>query len=157
MIQDEWETLHYPSPIGLLKIQSDGIGISAVRFRPEEETTDVPQSASPILLWAKNELEEYFAGIRREFTVPLSLHGTPFQKQVWAALQQIPYGQTRSYRDIAKAIGNPKASRAVGMANNRNPVIILVPCHRVIGTNGALVGYACGLNVKQQLLALEYE
>lgn len=101
------------------------------------------------------ELREYFAGERREFTLPLAPAGTPFQQQVWAALREIPYGATCSYGRIAGRIGRPKACRAVGMANNRNPIAIVVPCHRVVGASGALVGYAAGLEVKEKLLALE--
>ncbi|TDP58469.1 methylated-DNA--[protein]-cysteine S-methyltransferase [Aminicella lysinilytica] len=102
-----------------------------------------------------NELAEYFDGKRREFDFPYELHGTEFQMEVWNALCDIPYGETRSYGQIAEAIGNPKASRAVGMANNRNPLMIVVPCHRVIGADGRLTGYAGGLPVKEALLRLE--
>jgi methylated-DNA-[protein]-cysteine S-methyltransferase len=109
----------------------------------------------PVLRQAVEELREYFAGERREFTLPLAPAGTPFQQQVWAALREIPYGATCSYGRIAGRIGRPKACRAVGMANNRNPIAIVVPCHRVVGASGALVGYAAGLEVKEKLLALE--
>ena len=101
------------------------------------------------------ELREYFAGTRRAFTLPLAPAGTPFQQEVWAALREIPYGETRTYGQIAARIGRPKACRAVGMANNRNPIGIVVPCHRVVGASGALVGYAAGLAVKESLLRLE--
>ena len=104
---------------------------------------------------AKQQLAEYFAGQRQAFDLPLRMQGTPFQQKVWAALREIPYGETRSYGQIAAQVGNPKAGRAVGMANNRNPIAIIVPCHRVIGANGSLTGYAGGLSVKQELLALE--
>ena len=107
--------------------------------------------------WAVKELEEYFQGKRKVFTVPCVPKGTDFQKRVWEALIQIPYGETRTYKEIAAAAGNPKASRAVGMANNRNPIPIIIPCHRVIGTNGSLTGYAGGLKVKEYLLKLERE
>ncbi|MGC2172840.1 MAG: methylated-DNA--[protein]-cysteine S-methyltransferase [Candidatus Sulfotelmatobacter sp.] len=100
-------------------------------------------------------LEEYFAGRRREFTFPLDLRGTNFQLACWRALLAIPYGETRSYADIARAVDKPKAFRAVGMANNRNPVAIVVPCHRVIASNGTLCGYGGGLDVKRKLLELE--
>ena len=115
----------------------------------------VPPPTDPLLKKAVKQLDEYFAGRRKEFNLPLSMKGTAFQKKVWAALQEIPYGETRSYGDIAKAIGKPKAARAVGMANNRNPVSIIVPCHRVIGSNGSLVGYGGGLKAKEFLLKLE--
>ena len=103
----------------------------------------------------RRELEEYFAGARTRFTVSLDLRGTFFQKQCWQALLDIPYGETRSYADIARAIGRPRAFRAVGMANHDNPVAIIVPCHRVVGSNGDLTGYGGGLEVKRHLLDLE--
>ncbi len=101
------------------------------------------------------EILEYLKGERKQFTFKYEARGTEFQKKVWSALCDIPYGQTRSYKDIAKAIGNEKASRAVGMANNKNPIIIAVPCHRVIGANGKLVGYAGGMQMKEYLLKME--
>ena len=108
-----------------------------------------------LLKKAAKQLTEYFAGKRREFDLPLDFTGTGFQKKVWAALLTIPYGETRSYGEIAKQIGNPKACRAVGMANNRNPIAIICPCHRVIGADGSLVGFGGGLPAKQFLLDLE--
>lgn len=113
------------------------------------------EEASPLLTLAAQEVKEYFAGTRREFTVPVAPVGTPFQQAVWVALQTIPYGQTRTYKQIAEQVGRPQACRAVGMANNRNPIPVLIPCHRVVGSNGALVGYAGGVGVKQALLELE--
>ena len=104
---------------------------------------------------AERQLTEYFSGSRKTFDLPLNLGGTEFQAKVWQALQTIPAGETRSYKDIAVMIGKPGASRAVGMANNRNPVSIIVPCHRVIGQDGSLVGYAGGLAIKQYLLEHE--
>ncbi len=101
------------------------------------------------------ELNEYFASGRREFTIPLDLRGTDFQLACWQALLEIPYGETRSYGDIARAIGHPQAFRAVGMSNNRNPVAIVVPCHRVIASGGSLCGYGGGLDIKRKLLDLE--
>lgn len=101
------------------------------------------------------QLNEYFEGKRKVFTVPIKLFGTNFQLKVWKALCDIPCGQTRSYKDIALHVGNPKAARAVGMANNRNPIAIIVPCHRVIASDGTLGGYAAGLDVKQKLLRIE--
>lgn len=105
---------------------------------------------------AFGELEEYFLGRRREFDLPLRPDGTEFQRKVWAALREIPYGETRSYSEIAEQVGNPKAVRAVGMANHRNPIAIMIPCHRVIGKNGSLTGYAGGLRLKERLLKIEY-
>lgn len=110
---------------------------------------------TPLLKEAAAQLKEYFGGTRREFDLPLALEGTAFQRAVWEALLTIPYGETRSYGQIAQNIGNPKACRAVGMANNRNPIAIIVPCHRVIGASGKLVGYGGGLDIKERLLALE--
>lgn len=110
---------------------------------------------TPVIKEAFRQLSEYFSGKRKEFHLPLLLKGTDFQIQVWNALLKIPFGETRSYKQIAEAIGNPKAVRAVGMANNKNPLLIVVPCHRVIGANGKLVGYAVGLDKKEFLLKLE--
>ena len=114
-----------------------------------------PQQPTPLLRRAERELQEYFAGQRRQFDLPLAPQGTPFQQSVWQALRQIPYGQTASYKQIAQAIGHPTACRAVGGANNKNPLPIFIPCHRVIGAGGSLTGYAGGLDLKQGLLALE--
>ena len=110
---------------------------------------------SPVLLEAQRQLQEYFAGTRNQFTLELDFTGTDFQKQVWQALLTIPFGETRSYSQIAQQIGNPKAVRAVGAANGRNPISIIAPCHRVIGASGELTGFAGGLQAKQYLLALE--
>lgn len=109
----------------------------------------------PLIEEAFNQLEEYFNGNRTGFNLPLNPQGTEFQKLVWRELEKIPYGETRSYKDVAIAIGKPDACRAVGMANNKNPIGIIIPCHRVIGSNGNLTGYAGGLKIKEQLLYLE--
>ncbi|MBE0601039.1 MAG: methylated-DNA--[protein]-cysteine S-methyltransferase [Firmicutes bacterium] len=116
---------------------------------------DETERETPLLLQAARELREYFAGMRKTFTVPLAPVGTAFQRAVWAALLTIPYGKTMSYGGIAAQIGKPKASRAVGMANNRNPLPIFIPCHRVIGADGTMVGYGGGLGLKEALLQLE--
>jgi methylated-DNA-[protein]-cysteine S-methyltransferase len=120
---------------------------------------EIPQGYSknetPLIQKAAAQVEEYLAGKRKKFSLPLAMQGTDFQMAVWKALQDIPYGETRSYGAIAAAIGRPKAVRAVGLANNRNPVSIIVPCHRVIGSNGKLTGYGGGLPLKQYLLDLE--
>ena len=108
-----------------------------------------------LILCCKQQIDEFFAGERKAFDLPLAPVGTEFQKKVWNALKEIPYGETRSYKDIAIAVDNPKGFRAVGMANNRNPIAIIVPCHRVVGVNGKLVGYAGGMDVKTFLLELE--
>ena len=112
---------------------------------------------TPLIRRAAVQLQEYFAGKRKVFDLPLAPEGTSFQHRVWAVLRSIPYGQTLTYGEVAARAGNPKASRAVGMANNRNPLMIIVPCHRVIGAGGRLVGYACGLDKKEFLLNLERE
>ena len=141
------------SPVGLLTLVSGDDGLESVRFGnavPEGSVEDV-DSEFPGLV----QLNEYFTGRRRTFDLPLSLRGTPFQRSVWLQLLQIPWGETRSYGDIARAVGKPGAARAVGMANQTNPLPIIVPCHRVIGANGSLTGYAGGLDVKARLLALE--
>jgi methylated-DNA-[protein]-cysteine S-methyltransferase len=115
----------------------------------------VEKSTHPILRAAARQLREYFAGKRRAFDVPLEFRGTEFQRHVWSALLTIPYGETRTYRQIAEQVGNPAAVRAVGAANGRNPIAIIAPCHRVIGTNGHLTGFGGGLDAKAHLLALE--
>lgn len=119
----------------------------------------LPQNAeikeTVLLRKAHRQLQEYFAGLRRIFDLPLAPEGTTFQLAAWQALLTIPYGQTASYKEMAVKVGNPKACRAIGMANNKNPISIIIPCHRVIGTGGKLVGYAGGLDIKQKLLALE--
>jgi methylated-DNA-[protein]-cysteine S-methyltransferase len=109
----------------------------------------------PILLETERQLSEYFAGKRTRFAVPLEPRGSEFQKRVWSALKEIPFGKTRSYLDLAKTIGLPKASRAVGAANGKNPLSIILPCHRVVGASGALTGFAGGLETKAKLLTLE--
>ncbi len=137
-------------------VEEDGT-IVQVGVLHEYETSekDCIYKETELLLRAKGQLEEYFAGTRQTFDLPLNAKGTEFQQKVWAQLQLIPYGETSSYGQIAAAIGNPNASRAVGGANNKNPIGIIIPCHRVIGANGALIGYAGGLDVKETLLALE--
>ena len=130
--------------------------MKAIKFY-EDEKVKAEGRTNDMTRWAVTELEEYVQGKRKAFTVPCVPKGTDFQKRVWEALIQIPYGETRTYKEIAAAAGNPKASRAVGMANNRNPIPIIIPCHRVIGTNGILTGYAGGLKVKEYLLKLERE
>lgn len=113
------------------------------------------QGSSLLLKQAEKEVTEYLAGKRQEFTVPVKAKGTPFQEKVWAALRRIPFGETRSYGQIAETVGSPKGARAVGMACNKNPVLLFIPCHRVVGSTGKLVGFACGLSMKEKLLKLE--
>lgn len=144
--------LAFSSPLGQITIQETEGKISAVSFhRPVSGL----QKETPLLKEAARQLEEYFAGTRRTFNLPLHIQGTPFQQKVWQALLTIPYGETRSYKQIARQVGCPQGCRAVGMANNKNKIGIVIPCHRVIGSNGALTGYAGGLDIKQALLELE--
>ena len=147
--------LYREYPIGTLGLMDDGRGLSRVFLRREEDLPGAPEGETPLTLQAAAELDEYFAGKRTAFTVPLSPHGTQFQQAVWEALRAIPYGRTRTYGEIAAAVGRPRAARAVGMANHDNPLLIFTPCHRVVGKNGALTGFACGLEVKRRLLELE--
>lgn len=141
----------YSFPLGRLKIGYEG---DAVISLGRTETTDNGTRTSLTDL-VHAQIMEYFQGTRRSFRFPYELRGTDFQKKVWRALCDIPYGETRTYKEIAIAVGNPKACRAVGMANNKNPIGIAVPCHRVIGADGKLVGYAGGLDMKEALLRLE--
>lgn len=144
--------------IGEIGIKEDGSGITSVFFETElpkiDPDTCVKQE-TPLLRKASHEIIEYLEGKRKEFSVPLSLKGTTFQMEDWKALMTIPYGETRSYQDIAKLIGRPKACRAVGHANNRNPISIIIPCHRVVGKNGSMTGYGGGIPIKEYLLNLE--
>ena len=142
------------SPIGDLLLIAAGEGLLEVHFPPATPpATSMPDDArlAPVI----RQLDEYFAGTRTQFDVPLALRGTPFQIEVWRALQRIPYGETRTYAAIAREIGRPAATRAVGAANGANPIPIIVPCHRVIGSNGSLTGFGGGIDVKRRLLALE--
>lgn len=143
--------LFYDSPVGPITLVQEGETLTRLDFNtPSQE-----EEATPLLLEARRQLQEYFAGERKAFALPLAPAGTAFQKKVWAALREIPWGETRSYGDIARAIGKPTACRAVGMANGRNPLPIFIPCHRVIGTNGSITGYSGGLEKKRFLLRLE--
>ncbi|MEU0202301.1 MULTISPECIES: methylated-DNA--[protein]-cysteine S-methyltransferase [unclassified Streptomyces] len=146
------------SPYGPLTLVADdgvlcGLYMTEQRHRPPEETFG-PRDDT-LLAEAQEQLQAYFAGELKEFTVELRLTGTPFQRTVWDRLRRIPYGETRTYGELADALGTPTASRAVGLANGRNPVGIIVPCHRVIGANGSLTGYGGGLERKQRLLDFE--
>ena len=173
------ETLHsttFNSSIGPLFLAASGTGLVALEFdarlpgqqtirpNPRDARAENRRSGSGPILFEESahamrtyirELEEYFAGERRRFDFALDLRGTDFQQACWQALLRIPYGETRTYRDIARAVGRPKGFRAVGMANNRNPIAIVVPCHRVIGSDGSLTGYGGGLPRKKWLLAHE--
>jgi methylated-DNA-[protein]-cysteine S-methyltransferase len=148
------------SPIGRLKLVATDDGLAGIlwendRPRRVRLNIDAEDREHPVLVEAERQLGEYFAGQRKDFAVTLDLAGTAFQRKVWSALLTIPFGETRSYGQIARQIGRPSAVRAVGAANGRNPVSIIAPCHRVIGSTGKLTGFAGGLEVKAQLLALE--
>jgi len=144
------------SPVGVLRLVSDGTAITSVMFDPDEGPVGERDDTHEVLVAARTQLEAYFAGDLKDFDLPLAAAGTPFQQRVWEALRRIDYGETVTYGEIARRLGLPPgASRAVGLANGRNPIAIVVPCHRVIGSKGKLVGYAGGLDRKQKLLSLE--
>ena len=144
------------TPIGPLRLVSNGSRLVKIEFDGRYTEQQVgSNTGDPLLARAADQLREYFAGRRQRFDLPLAPAGTPFQRSVWAALQDIPLGEVRSYRDIAIAIGRPAAVRAVGAANGRNPLPLVVPCHRVVGSDGSLTGFAGGLAIKRRLLELE--
>ncbi len=152
--------MEMPSPVGILKLVATENALVAVLWENENPKRVrlaelIEQVDHPILLETQKQLCEYFAGTRQQFDLPLDFEGTVFQKKVWQALLSIPFGETRSYRDIAEQVGNIKAVRAVGAANGKNPISIIAPCHRVVGVNGKLVGFAGGLDNKEILLGLE--
>ncbi|MCX6651378.1 MAG: methylated-DNA--[protein]-cysteine S-methyltransferase [Methanomassiliicoccales archaeon] len=141
--------------MGTMGLAGNEKGITAVYLPGEMAPMNGVEEETPLLKETAKQIKEYLSGKRKGFTVPLALEGTEFSRQVWEALRKIPYGQTRSYGEVAAMIGRPGAARAVGQANNRNPLSIMIPCHRVIGADGKLVGFVAGLKIKQQLLELE--
>ncbi|GLR17941.1 methylated-DNA--[protein]-cysteine S-methyltransferase [Portibacter lacus] len=144
---------YYESPVGILRIRADEKGITDLNI---VRSMDESPNPNPIITASKTQLDLYFAGESKGFDLPLNLESwSDFYKKVWAELVNIPFGRTVSYLDIAKKLGDPKSTRAVGMANGKNPIAIIVPCHRVIGSDGSLTGYAYGTEVKRKLLALE--
>ncbi len=153
------------TPVGDLLLTASETALTRLLFPRADGTHDIKTDwladdalstgASPILAAVRRQLSEYFAGVRQQFNIPLHATGTVFQQRVWQALRDIPYGETIAYGTLAERIGNPKAVRAVGLANGRNPISIIVPCHRVIGANGSLTGYGGGLERKTLLLDLE--
>jgi methylated-DNA-[protein]-cysteine S-methyltransferase len=149
----------HESPLGPLSLISDGQALAAVTFehhsKPVPLLAEARHGGDDILDEARRQLDAYFAGRRRTFELPLSPRGTDFQRRVWQALRNIPFGMTRSYGHLAEELGSPKAMRAVGGANGRNPISIIIPCHRVIGASGELTGFSGGLQRKRFLLALE--
>lgn len=150
---DYMGVLYYESPIGLIEIKGTENAVTEIRFT--DEKMEVAESNFPVLQKSREQLDAYFSGRLKEFNVPLKFEGTDFQKQVWQELMQIPFGETATYGEIAKKIKRAKAVRAVGGANHNNPISIIIPCHRVIGSNGKLVGYGGGLWRKQWLLEHE--
>lgn len=148
------------SPVGELKLVASDQGLAAILWENDKPrrvrlAPAAEDKTHPVLLKAERQLNDYFAGRRKSFSVKLDFKGTEFQKKVWEALLAIPFGETRSYAQIAKQIHNPKAVRAVGLANSKNPISIIAPCHRVIGSDGKLTGFAAGLDAKAYLLSLE--
>jgi methylated-DNA-[protein]-cysteine S-methyltransferase len=151
---------YVPSPVGKLKLVASDKGLAAILWENDDPRrvrvrAEVEDNHHPVLLKTERQLAEYFEGRRRTFSLKLDPMGTKFQNDVWQALLAIPFGETRSYGQLAKQLGNPQASRAVGAANGRNPISIVVPCHRVIGSSGKLTGFAGGLRAKAHLLELE--
>ena len=145
----------YESELGMIYIEDNGEAITKVYFGKVYSPENTNFLKSELSQEAVRQLEDYLSGKRRVFNLPLAPIGSEFQQKVWNALQAIPYGETRSYKEVAEYIQQPKASRAVGMANNKNPIMIFIPCHRVIGANGDLIGYAGGLDIKEKLLNIE--
>jgi len=148
---------YFDSPIGVMTLAEEDGSLTVIRFPHRPRPAGAAEEETPLLREAARQLAEYFDGRRRVFDLPLAPRGTPFQHRVWEALKAIPYGETRTYGQVAAAVGNPRACRAVGMANHYNPLPIVIPCHRVLGANGALTGFGGGLDIKQFLLALERE
>ncbi len=150
------------SPVGKLTLVASDKGLVAVLWENDKPTRVrlaqlIEKKSHSVLLEAERQLKEYFAGKRKSFSIPLDMRGTHFQRSVWEALLAIPFGETRTYGQLAQQVGNPQAARAVGAANGRNPISIIVPCHRVIGSSGKLTGFAGGLETKEQLLDMEQE
>lgn len=143
------------TPLGIVELRAENDALTLCQIHPALNDSDIIAPQSPLLKKGHKELNAYFQGTLRQFSIPLLPKGTPFQQSVWCALNTIPYGIQWSYQDLAKAIGNEKASRAVGNANGKNPIGIIIPCHRVIQKNGSLGGYSGGIHIKKALLALE--
>lgn len=152
--------IYKATPVGdIIIVEMEGF-ITHLLFSTELKLTEMIGESyiaeeSPLIRETKRQLDDYFAGTRKDFEIPLKPSGTEFQTKVWKALKKIPYAETRSYKQIAEQVGYPKAYRAVGHANNQNPISIIIPCHRVIGANGKMVGYGGGIGIKEKLLTLE--
>ncbi len=147
---------YFQSPIGRLSVFSDGYYITSILF-PENKPSETPDNPDRIIIDCITQLNEFFQGQRKIFDLPLKPYGTQFQKRVWDKVYEIPFGETASYGDVANILGDSKLSRAVGLANGANPIPIIIPCHRVIGRNGSLTGYAGGLELKKWLLNHEQQ
>lgn len=150
----EESTILLDTPVGRLAVATDGCAVLSVRIATDR-VQELAQAETPVAMQTINELEEYFAGKRKDFGIPIRMNGTAFQIRVWNELLKIPHGSVTTYGEIAARIGKPGAARAVGMACNRNPLLIVVPCHRVVGQNGSLTGYVAGTDKKRMLLELE--
>ena len=147
----------YETPIGTIGIAEKDGKITRLYFQTDYRPSETTIRETPLLQEAAHQLQDYLTGKLADFSLPLQPEGTAFMQQVWSRLCEIPYGETASYKSLAESIGKPNAARAVGMANHRNPIPIFIPCHRVIGANGSLVGYRGGVNLKSRLLKLEKE
>ena len=146
---------YYSFDICEIGIVDNGIGISRIFFKNADNSDKYIKQETELIYKTSKQIKEYFNGERKNFDIPLSFYGTTFQNKVWNALQLIPYGETKTYKEIATIINSHKACRAVGMANNKNPICIIIPCHRVIGHDNSLVGYAAGIHIKKYLIDLE--
>ena len=148
-------SLTFKTPVGYLELSSNEVELVSISF---VDSAQKPSPKTPGILYiAKQQLKEYFSGTRKNFDLPISPQGTDFQQKVWSEVSKITFGETASYLDIAKATGSPKNTRAVGLANSKNPIPIIIPCHRIIGTNGKLTGYAGGIHRKRWLLKHEFD
>ena len=152
--REQVDLILFDTSLGLMGLEEEDGALVSLRL-PGQPVPRIACHETPLLSEGKRQVLEYLAGQRRVFDLPLAPRGTEFYRSVWRALEAIPYGETRSYRDIAQAVGRPKAVRAVGQANHNNPIPIIIPCHRVVGANGSLTGYGGGLDLKERLLRLE--
>ena len=152
--REQVDLILFDTSLGLMGLEEEDGALVSLRL-PGRPVPRIACHETPLLSEGKRQVLEYLAGQRRVFDLPLAPRGTEFYRSVWRALEAIPYGETRSYRDIAQAVGRPKAVRAVGQANHNNPIPIIIPCHRVVGANGSLTGYGGGLDLKERLLRLE--
>ena len=146
---------YYQTELGVISIEENGTALTKVYFGEPQLQCEADLRETALLQEAGQQVKEYLAGVRKDFTLPLDPEGTDFQQRVWAALQEIPYGETRTYGEIAVSVGCLQGARAVGLANNKNPLLLFIPCHRVVGIKGKLVGYAGGIAAKEYLLKLE--